>query len=318
MNSAIGIDIGGTKISLGLGLESGRQVAAFEIPTRTGKKTRRCLNQMLIKAAELAALARKKNLKLAGIGVCLPGAVNPDQGIIPRSPNLPGWKGIPLKKILAQKFRLPVRMANDANAVAVAEKIFGQAKNLRNFIYITVSTGVGSGIFSQGKLLEGAGFAAGEIGHMTLVPEGNRCRCGKRGCLEAYASGTALAEFAKAELKRGVRSRLTRMLKSGEALAAKTLGKAAREGDSLALSAYECGGYYLGIGIGNLLQILNPQKVILGGGVFSSAPPVFWKSMMKSIQAHTWPEAFHAVKISRSKLQGHMGALALVFHSKTE
>ena len=150
---------------------------------------------------------------------------------------------------------------------------------------------------------------------MVIVPEGNLCKCGKRGCLEAYASGTALADYAASRLRKGVRSKLFSMIRSGEPLSARLIGKAARAGDQLALETYERGGYYLGVGIASLLHILNPEKIIFGGGVFNSAPSLFWKSMMKSVRVHAWPEVFQAVRMTRSKLKGHAGALALVFQS---
>ncbi|MSR77304.1 MAG: ROK family protein [Candidatus Omnitrophica bacterium] len=316
MNSAIGIDVGGTKIAVGLGLPSGKQIASLEIPTHTGRLAGTSVDQIKVVTAKFIEIARQKKTKLRGIGVCIPGAVDPVKGTVPHSPNLPGWEGIPLKKILESKFHLPVRMANDAKAVAVAENVFGQGKGLQNFIYLTVSTGIGSGIFSRGKLLEGASFSAGESGHMVIVSGGDPCLCGNKGCLEAYASGTAMAKFAAAEIKKGKYSKVTGLLSPGETLTARVLGKAAKAGDVLALEAYARGGYYLGIGLANLLNILNPEKLILGGGVFSSAPPLFFKKMMTSVRAHAWPEAFRAVKIVRTKLKGHTGALALVFENK--
>ncbi len=317
---AIGIDIGGTKISMVAGDARGRIFAAHEIPTRKGRQASRCVHAMAASLKSFVADPRLRH-KICGVGIGIPGAVDTRRGMVPHSPNLKGWKGVPLRKILQSALRLPVILANDANAAAVGEKIFGQGKNISDFIYITVSTGIGGGIVVGGKLLDGVSYVAGEVGHMTLVPKGDRCKCGKLGCLEAYASGTAMAAYAKKHLSQKELQRIKKF-SPGEPFAAKVLGRAARNGNRAAIQVYERGGFYLGIGIANLLNILNPQKVILGGGVFKSAPKQFWESMLASCKSNAWPEAFKAVQIVPSKLRGHvgnLGALALAFENqKTE
>ena len=312
---AIGIDIGGTKISLVLGTEKGKILARREISTRTGTGTRGCVKEL---ASNLQALVLHSCIspkKILGIGVGCPGAVDPSKGTLPRSPNLPGWAGLPLRRILRKAAGLPVHVANDANAAALGESLFGAGKKARDLIYITVSTGIGGGIIMNGRLYEGAGSVAGEIGHISIVPEGKKCACGKRGCLEVYASGTAIAK--------DVRDRMTprntcvwKFLGRDKKVSAKQVGMAAREGDKLAIESYQKAGYYLGIGISNLLNILNPEMIVIGGGVLKSAHKNFWKSMIKSAQDHAWPEAYSTTRIVRSKLRdsvGALGALALVF-----
>lgn len=316
MKTAIGIDIGGTKISMVLGTPEGRILARRRIATRTGDETSLCIQELIESIASLMTFAAARKLRVLGVGVGIPGAVDSVKGVVPRSPHLKGWKGLKLAEILKKKFRVPVFLANDANAAAVAEKIFGQARKCRDFIYMTVSTGIGGGIVVDGKLLEGATFVAGEIGHMTLVPEGNPCKCGNAGCLEAYASGTAIAKEAKAQILSGKRSMLMKNLELEGRFSAKDVGDAASRGDAVALKAYEKAGYYLGIGIANLLNILNPEMILLGGGVWKSAPPEFQKAMVKSCRTHAWPEALKKVRIKKSKLKGSvgdLGALALVF-----
>lgn len=316
MKTAIGIDIGGTKISMVLGTSAGRILSQRRISTRTGNETKLCIEELKKNLSELMSEARRRKTILLGIGVGIPGAVDTRTGKVPRSPHLGGWKGMPLRGILEKHSRLPVVVANDANAAAVAEKIFGQGKNLDNFVYMTVSTGIGGGIYTGGHLLEGANYVAGEVGHMIIVPEGELCRCGNQGCLEAYSSGTAIARYAESQVRKGKRTILSdRMAREGR-LSAKDVGEAARKKDTVALKAYEKAGYYLGIGIANILNILNPKKVILGGGVWQSAPARFHRFMMQSCRHHAWPEAFAKVEIVRSRLRGtvgDLGALALVF-----
>jgi len=206
-------------------------------------------------------------------------------------------------------------MANDANAAALGEMFFGAGKRLQDVIYITVSTGVGGGIILGGKLHTGAGSVAGEIGHISIVPEGKPCACGKRGCLEAYASGTAIAKDVKAQMTRK-NTCVWKFLARDKHVSAKQVGMAAREGDKLAIGSYQKAGYYLGIGIADLMNILNPEMIVIGGGVLKSAHKSFWQSMIKSAREHAWPEAYATTRVVRSKLRdfvGDLGALALVF-----
>lgn len=315
MKTAIGIDIGGTKISIALGNEKGKILSECLIPTRTGTQTRQSVRELIRNIKKLLEKYPAPKYKNLGIGAGLPGPVDPHKGTVPVSPHLGGWQGIPLRKILEKETGLPAVLANDANAAAVGEKFFGQGRGVSDFIYMTVSTGIGGGIVVNRRLLEGAGFVAGEVGHMTIVPDGDPCKCGKRGCLEAYASGTAIAGYVERQLCRGTKSILGK-LKSKERVTAQIVGLAARRRDRLAIQAYERAGFYLGIGIANLLNILNPEKIILGGGVLKSSPSGFWSSMRASCKRDAWPEAIEAVKIVRSHLKGNsgnLGALALVF-----
>ena len=315
MKYAIGIDIGGTKISIVVGTSTGRILVRREIPTLTGSRTKICVRDLV---ANLKSLIHEKGIpkkQILGIGVGCPGAVNSLKGILPRSPNLPGWKGIPLRKILKKAFGLPVFLANDANAAAMGELVFGAGKRSKNFIYMTVSTGIGGGIVANGALYEGSSFAAGEIGHISIVPDGKKCGCGKHGCLEAYASGTAIASFVRERMTKA-NTKIWRFLSRNKKFSARQVGMTAREGDKLSIQSYKAAGYYLGIGIASLLNTLNPDTVVIGGGVLHSAHPIFWHSMVKSAKGHAWPETFRAAKIIRSKLLGKvgdLGALALVF-----
>ncbi|MFH1800145.1 MAG: ROK family protein [Candidatus Omnitrophota bacterium] len=318
MKYAVGIDIGGTKISLVLGTEKGKILARHEIKTGVRAKTKACVKELASNLRTLILHSCVSPKKILGIGVGCPGPVDSSKGALPRSPNLPGWKGIPLRSILQKATGLPVFLANDANAAALGEQLLGAGKRTQDLIYITVSTGIGGGIVMNGELHEGAGCVAGEVGHMSVVPEGRRCGCGKRGCLEAYASGTAIVNDVR-ERMTSKNTVLWKFLRGNKRVGAKQVGRAACEGDKLAIESYRKAGYYLGIGIANLLNILNPQKVVIGGGVLKSAPKIFWKAMIKSAKQHAWPEAFRTVRIVPSQLKRHVGdhgALALVFRNQ--
>jgi len=313
---AIGIDIGGTKISMVLGTSSGKILARRVISTQTGAQTRSCLNELIQNIKLLLNGSSRVKKQILGMGVGLPGPVDSKKGIVPRSPHLGGWEGIPLRKLLLKALGLPVMLANDANAAVIGEKVFGQGRGAKNFIYMTISTGIGGGLVVNGQLVEGTSYVGGEVGHMTIVASGDPCKCGKKGCLEAYASGTAIARFVENEIQRGQSSKIPSFAGKGNKVAAREVGLAAKAGDRLALEAYCRAGFYLGIGIANLLNILNPEIIILGGGVLKSAPRLFWQSMLQSCQRDAWPQAWRAVQVRRTKLGdrvGDLGALALVF-----
>lgn len=315
---AIGIDIGGTKISIAAGSAAGKILAYSVIPTVKGRQAAQGVEN-LVRALRLfiAQLPPQQRNHIAGIGVCLPGAVNSRLGVVPVSPNMQGWQGIKLARILKQAFHLPVRMVNDANAAAVAEMLFGAARRVKDFIYVTVSTGIGSGIVTGGCLLEGVSFVAGEVGHMTIAAGGDLCNCGRRGCFEAMASGGAIERYTLAQMKKKKIAGSKRYFLNGR-VATRAIKAAAHAGNRFALHAFERAGHYLGIGLGSLMNILNPQMIILGGGVLEEPPAIFWKAMRQSLKVTAWPEAYRAAKVLPTPLKnnaGNLGALAVVFNS---
>lgn len=303
MKYAIGIDIGGTKISFVLGTEKGKILARREVRTRTGSGTKACVKELIANLRALILQSCVPPKKILGIGVGCPGAVDASKGTLPRSPNLPGWARLPLRKLLQKATGLPVFLANDANVAVLGEQLFGAGKGSSHLVYVTVSTGVGGGIMIDGCLYEGAGCVAGEIGHISIIPDGKKCSCGKRGCLEAYASGTAIAGYYREAKKEKV-------------LGAKEVGLAFRAGERAAAQSYRKAAYYLGIGLANVMNVLNPEVIVIGGGVLKSAPKDYWKEVVRSAKQHAWPEAFRTTRIVKSTIlgrSGELGTLALVF-----
>lgn len=314
---AFGVDIGGTKISVTLGNSRGKILAKETLPTRTGRTARRGIQELVQSLLSLKT-SRNKHQRLLGIGVGIPGPMNPAKGIVERSPHLSGWEGFPLKSFLEKKLRLPVFITNDANAAAVGEKVFGTGRRVDSFVYLTISTGIGGGIILEGNLLIGSSFAAGEVGHTIIVPGGARCGCGHRGCLEAYASGTAIAGFVREEIRRGRKSKIGKFVRSERRITAETVALAARRGDPLALEAFRRAGYYLGIGLSNLINVLNPEMLILGGSVMKSSS-FLWPSMTAAVRQNAWPSLARTCKIVKTRLGdrvGDLGALSLVFSEK--
>ena len=319
MRYALGVDIGGTKTSLALGNSHGKILAKKILPTLTGRRTVEGIRQI-----SEGLLCLKSDCPagrtIQGVGVGVPGPMNPKTGRVERSPHLAGWEGFPLKSFLERKLKLPVWITNDANAAAVGEKAFGEGRGVKNFVYLTISTGIGGGIVLGGKLLIGSSFGAGEVGHTIVVPGGAKCGCGHRGCLEAYASGTAIAGFVRSEIRRGKRSKASRLAGSGRRVTAEVVAEAAARGDRLSLLAFRRAGCFLGIGLANLINLLNPEKLILGGSVMKSSR-FLWQSMTASVRENAWPSLYRACRIVKTGLGdqvGDLGALALVFSGSLE
>lgn len=314
MRYALGVDIGGTKVSVTLGDSRGRILAKEIVPTETGKKAKHCVERIVAVLEQLRA-STGRNQKISGIGVGIPGPMDPQKGIVEKSPHLSGWHGVPLKSTLQRKLRLPVFITNDANAAAVGEKMFGAGRGVQDFVYLTISTGIGGGIILDGKLFLGSTFGAGEVGHTVIVPEGEKCGCGNRGCLEAYASGTAIAQFVHREISQGKKSIVQQLAGAHHKITAEVIAAAAKRKDSLGLEAYRRAGNFLGIGLANLINVLNPELLILGGSVMKSSN-LFWGPMRRSLKQHAWPTLYQGCRVVKTKLRdkvGDLGALALVF-----
>jgi glucokinase len=286
----IGIDLGGTKIAAALATTSGKVITDVHIPTEAQKGKKQVIENL---KKAVSTLIKGQKVEVGCIGIGVPGPILFEQGIVIEPPNLPGWKRVNLKKILEKEFKAPVSLDNDANCAALAEARFGAGKKARHFIYITISTGIGGGIIIDRKLYRGAIGAAGEFGHMTIESGGPLCGCGNFGCLEALASGSAIKK------RTGM-----------EAIAVEL---AARQGDRKALRAIEETAHYLAIGIANLVNIFNPELVILGGGV-SLMRELLFPSIRKEFKKYALTLPAKTVKIVPAKLgteAGVLGAVAL-------
>jgi glucokinase len=202
-----------------------------------------------------------KNAAFHAIGIGIPGVIDPKSGVIVTAPNLDDWVGIPIAKRIEEKIGAPAILGNDANLAALGEWRFGAGQGHRHLVYLTISTGIGGGVICDGQLLQGKHGMAGELGHVTILPDGPVCSCGRRGHLEALSSGPAIMNYFADQLSKGRESSL-----SGKP-DPKKISQAAKSGDRLAIEAFERAGYYLGVMIANYLMIFNPSVVILGGGV---------------------------------------------------
>ena len=264
----LAVDLGGTKIITAIISKQGQVVAKEYCLTLADEGPQSVINRVF---SAIDCLFGVKNIdpsQLDSISLAAAGTIDIDRGLIALSPNLPGWHDIPLRDAVREKYGVNTFLINDASAAALGEHHFGAGKGVNNLIYITVSTGIGGGIIIDGKLYPGACGSAGEIGHMTIDVSGPRCSCGNIGCLEVLASGTAVAGEAIRRISQGERSSLTEMVCGKiEEVTAEKVEAAAVEGDPLALEVISQAATYLGIGMVNLVNIFNPEMIIVGGGM---------------------------------------------------
>jgi glucokinase len=242
---------------------------------------------------------------LKAISLVVPGTVNVDAGTVVKAPNLPCLDGFPLASALTKELSLPAILENDANAAAVGEMWQGAARGCRTIICVTLGTGVGGGIILDGELWRGVDGAAAEIGHMCVDPFGGvACTCGSRGCLEVFASATAIVRMTREASPRYPDS----VLHDARALTAQTIFDAGLQGDELALEIFRRMGVYLGIGLANLINILNPEMIVIGGGVVNGWG-LFEKHMLQQVEERAFPLLAARVKIVRAKCGDDAGLL---------
>ena len=313
-NLVLGIDLGGTKILTAVADTQGKILSRDHsiTPAKEGQQAvvksimesvGRALDQAHIAAADLTA-----------IGIGAPGLSNSETGILFTYPNLPGWKDVPLRDIIEKELGRKAFLINDANAAAVGELYFGAGRGARNFIYITVSTGIGGGIIIDGKIYTGSSGTAGELGHMVIKDKGPVCNCGNRGCWETLASGTALAREARLMIKEGAATSISKYANGDiEKINAEAIHEAAQAGDKLANELIARTAYYLGVGLANLINIFNPEVIVIGGGL-SNIGDMLLEPAFEEARHRAFTQAYQAVRFARAELGRNSGVLgAAVF-----
>lgn len=312
---ALGIDLGGTKIAASVVSSDGDLSGEVRVPTPAADGPEAVIDAMVSTARRALAVSSLGPDDLTGVGVGAPGPVDPVRGRVVRPPNLPGWQDVALREALSTRLGLPVTLDNDANAAGLAEARFGAGRGCSPLLYLTVSTGIGGAILLDGQLLHGATGAAGEVGHIVLDPGGPRCGCGGRGCLEALASGTAIARDARAAIESGRDSTLAeRFSDRPEDLGAADVARAARQGDALAAEVLTGALDSLGLGVASLVNVLNPARVVVGGGL-SALGERLLAAILQGIARQANPMARSAVSVRLAALGpqvGVLGAAALV------
>jgi glucokinase len=273
---SIGVDVGGTKVAAGLVNSSGEITHQTRVPMVAADAAAGlgAVTSAIDSVRAAASLDPELNGLVAGIGICAPGPLDPRTGVVINPPNLPGWRNFPLAAEISKAYRLPVRVDNDGNAAALAEALWGAGRGYRNVFCATIGTGIGTGIVFDGRIYHGRTGAAAEGGHITIDYRGPRCNCGKLGCIEILASGTAIARRASEQIAAGRHSaildlaggHLTRI--TGE-----MVGRAYVAGDTLAKELLQETAMFLTVWLGSIVDLLEPDVMIVGGGVASLLQP---------------------------------------------
>ncbi|MCD6232696.1 ROK family protein [Candidatus Aerophobetes bacterium] len=308
----MGIDLGGTNIVSLLINKKGEIITRDKRKALAEEGKEKTISQIVESAKAVIEKGRNKGISfqsILGIGIGSPGPLNTKEGIIYFAPNLPGWKNVPLKNILEKKLNIPVFLENDANAAALGEWWIGAGRDVNNLVLFTLGTGIGGGIIINGEVLHGFRDTAAEIGHMIIHEEGLLCNCGTKGCLEAYASATGVVRRTISALKKGAKSILTEMVNNHlKEITCKMVYQAAKKGDKLCKWITEETGRYLGIGIANMVNILNPEMIILAGGMIE-AKDLLFNPVIKYAQKYALKASIEKVKIVPAHLGDNAGAI---------
>lgn len=303
MNYRLGIDIGATSAKIALVSGVSRIVEEASVPTAGFPKPGEL-------AAAMSDASRRivRGRRVTKVGVGVAGDIDSARGIVRIGPNL-GWKNVPLKKLLQARLRWPVVVDNDAKAAAWGLYNTQIPKRIRHLIVMTLGTGVGGGIILDGKLHRGATGSAGEVGHMNIAADGPPCNCGLRGCLETYVGGPHLVKRVRRDLERGQKSRLRRIfLEDQDAITPLEIAQAAKKGDAYALSVWRGVGEALGVAIGDLIYILNPQMICFTGGI-AQARNLFLDPLRAKLRERTFRTPVGAVEFRIAEQAAHIGVV---------
>ena len=318
MRVAIGIDIGGTNTKFVLVSEDGKVLRSEQGPTpAVSAGDTEKMDDLLVKKLREFLNKSPETSEIAGIGMGIAGLIDRKSGKVIESPNISAINNLSIKERLEKEFSMPVILENDANTYAYGEKWVGAGKDYDNFVVITLGTGLGGGLIYNGDLYEGPA----EIGHMTIVPSGRYCTCGSYGCLESYASGRAIVDRVVSSLEKGAESLLSQCCDGNfYKITPEIVYQTAMEGDSLSREVFREAGHFLGIGIANLINLLNLEAVIIGGGLIG-AWDMFIEDIKKEIAKRAFKPLSANVEIIKSSLShdaGSIGAAGLLLKKFSE
>ena len=317
---AVAVDLGGTNIrTAAIGADANIWAKQKE-PTQVRQGKAAVLDRLVAAIERTIAHGRAVGGEPVGVGIGIAGIIQMATGVITESPNFPDWHYVPLRHELAARLPLQVWVENDANAAALGEHWVGAGRGIDNLICITLGTGVGGGIILNGKLWRGVDGTAGEVGHVSLDPTGARCGCGRRGCLEAYASATGIVRMAREAIDRHEPTRLQALAEANpEGLTSALVHYAAVQGDAMARRILHDMGTYLGVALANLVNLLNVELIVLSGGVTQA-----WELFIGTADAEVRRRAFaipgRRVRIARAMWgdeAGLLGAASLVWHGRS-
>jgi glucokinase len=312
---SIGVDLGGTNIKFGVVSDRGEVLHKGMLSAQVNLGREAILSNLRLAVKRSLVFAGRKRIRVNCIGVGSPGSVNLRTGRIEGScPNLPQMLGVNLKKRLSDHFDYPIHVDNDANLMALAEFKFGAAKGFKDVLCLTLGTGIGGGIVLGGELFHGSSFAGAEFGHMTINHKGRKCNCGGIGCLEMYASAPAMVRDARRLLRNDRKSIIHKSVKGdSNELTAEIIFQAEKKGDALASRVIDQACSYLGAGIASAVNLINPQVVVIGGGV-SQGGMAFIRRIEKEVRSRAFPSATKKLKVVKARLgndAGFIGAATL-------
>jgi len=304
----IGVDLGGTKILTGVFDSKFDLKGTSKLSTKADRGVDAVIDRIARCVTEAVDECDLSLKRVRGVGVGAPGAVDTESGRVIFAPNLPGWKDVPLKKELEKRLDLPVFIGNDCNVCTLGVFDREYKAKPKNLVGIFIGTGIGGGLIVNGDLYCGHNLTAGEIGHMVIEVDGPKCGCGNRGCLEALASRTAMFRRIQSAVKDGQKTILTDMLGSDLAdMRSGDLRKAIRKGDKFVEKVVEQAAEYAGIGVANLINILNPEIVVVGGGVIEALEDEIMPTLVKAAKNHVMSGTMSGIEIEPSKLGDHAG-----------
>lgn len=308
---SIGVDLGGTNIVSAIVNYQGEIVNSLKVPTLAERGKEATIKRIIEAIHKNIVQSSVAPDNIIGIGIGAPGPLDIKRGIINFAPNLPGWRDVPLRKILEDEFNIKVVLENDANAAAWGERYFGAGQGVNNLVCFTLGTGIGGGIIIDGKIYHGNNYGAAELGHMTVNKDGPRCNCGNYGCLEAYSSATGIKNRIKNRIKEGIKSKFLNFDNDDElfeSLRLKLIFETARKGDKLTKSVVEEAISYLGIAIANIANILNPEMVVLVGGITNEGDKLLIP-LKREVRKRAFYSNYKFLKIVIGKLDGNAGVL---------
>ena len=314
----IAVDIGGTstKIAVVKGCAIKEKVS---FPTQLCKNKKELIEFISFQVKILLDRLSIKKSEIFGMGIGLPGLIDYDKGMVHYLVNIPGWKNVPLKKLMERSLGMEVFIDNDVNVMALAELHYGNARGSQDVICITLGTGVGGGIVIAGRLYRGNAFSAGEIGHVTINPDGPLCNCGNRGCIETFVGNKYLIRNVKDKLKKKKNKIIDKLTEGNlNRLTPEVLTKAASMGDKFSRDIWGDAGKKLGIVIADIVNILNPDKIVIGGGV-ANAGGFLFAPLLKTVKSRAMKIPANHVRIVKSRLgdnAGLIGAATLFMVSK--
>jgi glucokinase len=311
MRYVLGIDIGGTNLLTGAVLDDGSRVGGLRTqPTDARGGADEVIDRIVAMARQTLDEVRAADpgAEVLGVGIGSPGPLDTRTGVVIMTPNL-GWVDMPLRDRIADRLALPATLDNDANCALLGEWWVGAVRGARHAVAFTLGTGIGGGVIVDGKLVHGASDVAGEIGHITIETNGRRCGCGNDGCLEAYASGPAIARRTVEQLTAGAESSLA-LIAQGDLgrITAQTVYEAAALGDPLAQEVVQDTARYLGVGVANLINILNPEVVVICGGVTRAGDRLF-VPLRREVARRAFKPAVQACRIVPGALPGTAGVV---------